>query len=185
MEEQTLAPTEEQALTSPVNLWMKLQVIFTGIILLLLLALAVGAALEFRSVHRSLALIEEDVQQLNMDDINEAIHALTDAANQLAAVDVDTMNQTAASLKAAADQLAAIDMETLNKTVASLKDAAEELKKVDAKEINNAVIALTQAANNLSELDIDQLNDVINNLNTVANRLTALTSVLGKLPGAS
>lgn len=135
-----------------------LQTVFTGAILVLLAALAIGAVVEFGTLHRSLALIEEEVQQLEMDDVNEAVLALTDAANKLADVDIDTLNETAASLRDAADKLAGIDIEEVNKTVS----------------------ALTDAANNLSNLDIAQLNELINSLNSVATKLSSITSLFGK-----
>ena len=143
------------------DVWTKLQTIFSGCILLLLIVLTIFGVTAISSLHGSLKLIEEDLQQLQMDDVNGAIDALTDAANQLTAVDVDT----------------------LNKTAASLRDAADTLSAVDVNEINTTVKALTQAANTLSGLDIEQLNGLISSLNTVAERLQSITGIFSRLTG--
>lgn len=145
------------------SLWVKLQTIFSGCILALLLLLVIGGVLAYGAVGHSLELIENEVEQLKMDEVNEAIAALTEAANQLAAVDVDTLNQTATSLREAADTLAALDID----------------------EINNTVLALTEAANNLSELDVNDLNGLINSLNNVAERLNGVTGAISRFFGGS
>ena len=145
------------------DVWAKLQVILSGCILLLLLALVIGALAGLSTLHQSLKLIEEDVQQLKMEEVNGAVASLTNAADQLSEVDVNALNRTALSLK----------------------DAAETLSAVDVDEINTSVKALTNAANNLSKLDIEQLNSLITSLNTVAERLQSVTSILSRLTGGS
>ncbi len=145
------------------SIWPMLQAIFSGCTLLLLIALAVYAALGIQSLQSSLQLIEADIQQIEMDEVNTAVLALTDAANQLSAVDVDG----------------------LNKTAKSLKDAADTLSGVEIDEINTAIKSLTSAADNLSKIDITQLNAMVQSLSTVAERLNNITSSLSRLFGGS
>ena len=145
------------------SIWPMLQAIFSGCTLLLLIALAIYAAMGIQSLQRSLQLIETDIQQIEMDEVNTAVLALTDAANQLSEVDVEGLNDTALSLKEAADTLSGVDIN----------------------EINTAVKSLTVAADNLSKVDIAQLNTMVQSLTTVAERLNNITASLSRLFGGS
>ena len=137
---------------------MRVQTLLLAGIFLIVLAVGIFAAVEFSAVHRSLALIEADLQDIQMEKINDAVESLTKAADQLAEVDVDTFNETAASLR----------------------DAANKLSELDTEKINDAVVALTEAANNLSELDTEQLNALISSLEDTASKLqNAVNGITG------
>lgn len=124
----------------------------TGLLAAILTVLLIGSillAVQISQVRSCLDLVEQDLQALNMDDVNDAVDALTDAANQLAAVDVDTLNQTASELKDAAANLKNVDMDTLNQTIASLKEAADTLKNVDMEALNGLVESLETVSTKL------------------------------------
>ncbi|MBR6407974.1 MAG: hypothetical protein IKS19_05295 [Clostridia bacterium] len=142
-------------------LHMRIQTALLGCILLIILAVGVFAAVEFSTVHRSLALIETDVRNVEVDQINEAVEALTAAANKLTEADVETLNETAASLRDAANMLAGLDTDG----------------------INDAVRALTEAANKLSELDIESLNGLVSALESTAQRLQNTANSIATLGG--
>lgn len=108
---------------------LRLQTVFLGLILVIVLGVGFLAVREFRSLHRSLALVEQEVEALEMDRVNGAVEALTAAAENLSRVDVAELNATAGSLKEAADNLSQVDMDALNKLVASLTTVAEKLEK--------------------------------------------------------
>lgn len=113
----------------------KIQVILTACILLTLIIGCIFLAQRVVQLQNCLDLVEKDLQALDMDSVNEAVDALTDAANQLAAVDVDTLNDTITSLRDAADTLKSVDITALNSLVDSLETVANKLQ--------NAVNAVT------------------------------------------
>ena len=118
---------------------MKMQTAILAAILVILLIAGIFVAAEFSTIHRSISTLQTEVESLEMDSVNDAVAALTEAAENLAAVDVSTLNETAVSLREAADTLALIDTDTLNSTAASLKEAANNLSKVDTDSLNSLV----------------------------------------------
>ena len=136
----------------------QIQTILLAGILVILLVGSILLAVQVSRVAVCLDIVEQDLQALSMDDVNEAVDALTEAANQLAAVDVDTLNQTATALRDAAENLKDVDIDTLNETIASLKGAADTLK----------------------DIDIDALNGLVGSLDTVAEKLqNAVNAIAG------
>lgn len=127
----------------------KIQTALLAAILIVLLVGSILLAIQISQLSSCMDLVEKDLQALNMDDINEAVDALTEAANQLAAVDVDTLNQTASELKDAAANLKNVDIDTLNGTIASLKDASDTLKNVDMEALNGLVESLENVSTKL------------------------------------
>ena len=131
--------------------WVRVQ---TG--LMLLLCLLMGGLLVFfvqqaNALSRSIELVEYDLEQLQIEQINGAIDALTDAANQLASVDVEGLNDTAQALQDAAKSMSDLDMESLNQTIASLREAADTLKRLDMDAFNETVASLEKVSNNLEK----------------------------------
>ena len=130
--------TATQRETAAVSLWVKLQ---TGLL-----------AGSVKQLDHSLELVQTDLEALQMDKVNEAVAALTEAADRLAAIDVEGLNETAQSLKAAADSLTKVDVETLNGAIASLKDAANTLKDLDIEGLNGVIQSLSKTAANLQKV---------------------------------
>lgn len=108
--------------------YQKIQTMLLAGILVILLLGSILLCTQISRVTACLDIVEKDLQAINMDDINGAVVALTDAANQLAAVDIDTLNGTITSLKDAADTLKGIDIEALNNLVSSLDTVASKLE---------------------------------------------------------
>ena len=160
---------------------LRLVRIQTLLIALLLVALSVFVVLTARSLNRmdrSIDLVEQDLAAMDMDRINEAVTALTNAANRLSGVDLDELNGAVSALKEAATQLSAVDVEVLNQTIASLEGAADALAAVDVKSLNTAIASLGQAADTLKGLDIDSLNGIISSLDQTIQSLNRVSDTL-------
>ncbi|MCR4672331.1 MAG: hypothetical protein K5637_03710 [Lachnospiraceae bacterium] len=124
---------------------------------ILIAVLAAGCILTASSVftlYGGVKAVQAEVSELKMDEVNEAVAALTEAANTLSSIDMETFNATADSLRQAADTLTGVDIGVLN----------------------NAVKSLDEAAANLSELDMDAFNSVIQSLQSVAERLEKISN---------
>jgi len=132
--------------------WTRLQTLLLAGVLLVLLVTAAVLGRELGSLHRSLALMEQKLTEVQMQQVNEAIASLTDAADKLAEIDMEGLNQTAASLKQAADQLTAMDVKTLNEAIASLRDAADTLKQFDVGAFNDVIQSLDKTSENLAKI---------------------------------
>ena len=132
--------------------WTRLQTLLLAGVLLVLLVTAAVLGRELGSLHRSLELMEQKLTEVQMQQVNEAIDAMTEAANQLAAIDAEGLNQTAVSLRQAADRLTAMDVNTLNQAIASLRDAADTLKKLDIQAFNDVISSLDAASENLAKI---------------------------------
>lgn len=132
--------------------WTRVQtLLLAGVLAVLLLAVTV-LGLELGSLHRSLELMEQKLTEVQMQSVNEAIGAMTGAANKLSAIDAEGLNQTAVSLRQAADRLSAMDVNTLNEAIASLRDAANTLKGLDMEAFNDVIQSLDRASNNLAKI---------------------------------
>lgn len=126
----------------------------------LIAVLAAGCILVSASMftlYGGVKAIQSEVSELKMDEVNEAVAALTEAANTLSSIDMDTFNTTAESLRQAADTLSTVDVNVLN----------------------NAIKSLDAAAANLSELDMDAFNSVIQSLQSVAEKLEKISNFFG------
>lgn len=141
--------------------WIKVQTWLLAGVLILLTVLTATVGLTARRVEDSLDLVQTELEALEMQQVNEAVVALT----------------------AAADRLATVDAEGLNNTAQSLKEAADSLSKVDVQTLNGAITALKDAANTLKDLDIEALNGVIQALNNAVASLQAVTDTLGGIFG--
>ena len=91
-----------QKTTGRASLWIKLQTGLLAAVLALLVVLTCVVGVTARRMEKSLALVQTDLEALEMSQVNQAVEALTEAARQLAAVDVEGLNEAAQSLKAAA-----------------------------------------------------------------------------------
>ncbi len=160
---------------------MRVQTALLALILVILLAAGVFVAREISELQSVMDVIEQDVKALDMDAMNDAVSALTDAAKQFSFVDMDALNGAVRSLTEAADQLSSVDANTLNETVTALRDAAKMLSDVDMKGINKAVSSLTDAVNNLKDVDIDSLNALVQSLETVASKLQSAADAISGL----
>ena len=141
-----------QKSTGRASIWIKLQTGLLAAVLALLVVLTCVVGVTARRMEKSLALVQTDLEALEMSQVNQAVEALTEAARQLAAVDVEGLNETAQSLKAAADSLANVDVDTLNGAIASLRDAADTLKSMDMEALNNVVQSLNKAVTSLQKV---------------------------------
>ena len=142
----------KQGETVPVSPWVKLQTLLLAGVFVLLLALVFTTALSARRLDRSMELVQQDLEALDMGRVNEAVAALTEAAEQLAAVDVEGLNQTAQALKAGADSLTQVDVASLNKAVSSLQQAADTLKTMDMEAFNGVIGSLNKAVASLQKV---------------------------------
>lgn len=80
----------------------------TAILAAILLLLLVAAGLlikEFAALRECMDTIQENVQAIDVDAINGAVDALTDAANNLESVDTQSLNSVLSSLQSVAAQL--------------------------------------------------------------------------------
>ena len=66
---------------------MRMLTIMMAILLALFLAAGFLLAKEFRSIQNCISLIEQDVQTVDMNSLNSAVDAFTDAANQFNKID--------------------------------------------------------------------------------------------------
>ena len=153
--------TESARRGEPVSPWIKVQTCLLAALLFLVAVLVVVVGLTAQRVEDSLDLVQTDLEALEIQQINEAVAALTAAADRLAAVDVDGLNETAQSLKSAADSLSKVDVQTLNGAITALKDAA----------------------NTLQDLEIEALNGVIQSLNSAVASLQAVTGTISGIFG--
>jgi len=112
---------------------MRLQTYMTAAILLILLVGSAFAAYEFKTIHSSLKMAEEKLEQIDVAEITAATDSLKDAADTLAAMDMSSMNTTAESLREAADNLAQLDTDAFNEVVTSLQNVSSNLESVSNK----------------------------------------------------
>ena len=144
--------TDQTKKEASASLWIKLQTCLLAAVLVLLVVCTLLLAGSMKKVDRSLELVQADLENLNMDQVNEAVASLTEAANRLAAVDVEGFNKTAESLKAASDSLAKVDVETLNKAISSLQQAADTLKDLDMDSLNAVIGSLSKTVASLQKV---------------------------------
>lgn len=108
--------------------YLKLQTVLLAGILLLLLVGGILLASQISRVSACIDTVDEQLQAIEVEEVNDAVSALTEAANRLAQIDTDTLNQTAQSLKEAADTLKQVDMTALNGLVTSLQNVTAKLQ---------------------------------------------------------
>ncbi|MBR6120503.1 MAG: hypothetical protein IKQ04_09335 [Oscillospiraceae bacterium] len=147
-----MTKTTTQRETAPVSLWVKLQTGLLAGVLILLLALVLMIGSAAGRIEQSFQLVQRDLESLEMEEINQAVTALREAADRLAAVDAEGLNRTAQSLKAAADSLTRVDVDTLNGAIASLREAADTLKSLDMEALNNVVQSLNKTVASLQKV---------------------------------
>ena len=141
--------TEPQCRTDRVSSWVKVQTILLAGVLVLLAVLVAVVCVTAKRMEKSLDLVQEDLEGLKIDQVNEAIEALSKAAERMAEVDISRLNETAKSLKDAAESLADVDIETLNGAIASLKDAANTLKDLDIQALNGVIQSIDKTVRGL------------------------------------
>ena len=88
--------------------WVKLQSVAMCILLALLTYFSISTSIKMHKLDRSIELVEQDLEQLRMDDVNEAIDSLTEAADNLAKLDMDSFNKTVDNLGKVTDGLARV-----------------------------------------------------------------------------
>jgi len=81
------------------------QTILLAAILAIMIVIGVIGITGFNSVQKNLNIIEKDLQQLDMDEVNDTIAALNEAANTLGQVDMDSLNKLISSLSSTAETL--------------------------------------------------------------------------------
>lgn len=148
--------------------YARVRTVLLAAILLLLLVVGVYAMGTLRDMHRTVDLLEQKVERIDMEDINAIVNAVRDVTAQLKELNV---GEAVDALERAAELLAGVDVETLNGAIASLRDAAGKLGNVDTRTLNNAISSLRDAANTLKDLDIGALNSVIRTLEDTTDRL--------------
>ncbi len=130
-------------------LHMRLQTIIQGAILLVLVGAVVFVSGQFSTLRRCINLIDADLQALDMNEVNAAVDALSDAAERFSGIDVNSLNATVDSLHDAADQLGSADIPAMNDAVGALKGAAGKLENVDVESLNALVGSLEEVASKL------------------------------------
>ena len=173
--------TDQKTGTAQEQKLLRLVRVQTVLIALLLAALSVFVILTARSLHRmdrSLDLVEQDLAAMDMDQVNGAVEALTNAANRLSGVDLDELNGAVAALREAATRLSAVDVDVLNQTISALEGAADSLAAVDVDGLNTAVASLGKAADTLKDLDINSLNGIISSLDQAIESLNRVSETL-------
>lgn len=113
--------------TKALNL-MRIQTALIACILIFLIILGVAAAAKVRSMQTCIDLIERNMETVDMEALNDAVDAFTDAANQFNKIDMDEFNNTVAALDGAAEGLQEVDVESLNALVSSLETVAAKLQ---------------------------------------------------------
>lgn len=116
----------------------KPDIVKTVLLACILIILVIGfilLAVQFSNVRACLAMVEQDLKGIKVEEINAAVTALKEAAQLLADVDIDSLNGTIVSLQSAADTLKDIDIDALNSLVGSLENVATKLQ--------NAVSSIT------------------------------------------
>ena len=88
--------------------WIKLESVAMCILLLLLTYFSISTSIKMHKLDRSIELVEQDLEQLHMEDVNQAIDSLTSAADNLAKLDMDNFNETVDNLKTVTDGLARV-----------------------------------------------------------------------------
>ena len=99
-------------------------------ILVLLVAGGIFLTVQLADLGDCLALVERQLQGVDMDEVNRAVGALTGAAQELGNVDMDALNQAVAALAGAAENLQDLDFEALNTLVKTLETVASRLERV-------------------------------------------------------
>ena len=107
---------------------MRIQTILIACILILLVVVGVAAAMKFQSIQTCIDTIQQSVETIDTDAFNQAVNALTDAANQFSKIDMDTLNETVAGLDSAAAELKGVDVASLNSLVSALESVATRLQ---------------------------------------------------------
>lgn len=130
-------------------LHMRLQTIIQGAILLVLVGAVVFLGGQFSTLRRCMNLIDADLQALDMNEVNTAVDALSDAADRFSEIDVNSLNATVSSLHEAADKLGNVDIPAMNDAVDALKGAAGKLENVDVDSLNSLVGSLEEVASKL------------------------------------
>ena len=146
----------------------RLQTALLAVLLLLLFVVGIYAMGTLRDMHRTMDLMEEKVERIDMEDVDAIVNAVRDVTAQLRELDI---SEAVESLEKAAALLADVDVDTLNGAISSLRDAAGKLSDVDVKTLNGAIAQLEDAAATLKDLDMGALNSVIRTLEDTTNRL--------------
>ena len=156
------APATTTTNTERLLRMQRTQTILTACILVVILAVGLFLALQFNSISRCVDLIQQRVESFDMESLNGAVDAFTEAA----------------------DRFNSVDIAQLNKTVTSLKEAADNIGSMDIKKLNDAVVSLKDAAKTFSEIDVESLNSLVQALQSVAERLertaSAISGVFGR-----
>ena len=121
---------------------MKLQTILMGCILILLLAVALFLVTQVTGVVAQVNDVLVKVNNLDLDEINQTVEALHEAADGLAKMDVEVVNGAISSLKAAADHLGDVDIDAINEGIEALSGAGKQLQDLDMKKLNSVIESL-------------------------------------------
>ena len=159
---------------------LRMQTIMTACILAIVLIAGIFAVKEFASLRSGMDMIEQKIETLDVETLNDAIGAFTDAAEQFNSINMDEFNGTVESLQAAAENFGSVNMERFNGTVESLQTAAENFGSVDIDRLNEAVSSLKGAADTFKSIDVEALNSLVHALETVSTRLeNAVSAITG------
>ncbi len=88
--------------------WTKLQAVAMCVLLVVLTYFTISTSVKMHKLDRSIELVEQDLEQLQMKDVNEAIDALSAAADNFARIDMDAFNQTVDNLNRVTESLAKV-----------------------------------------------------------------------------
>ena len=115
----------------------RIQTVLLAVLVLLMLIVAVTVIRGIGSVERTLALTDEKLDALNMDEVNKVVTALQGITSQLREMDLGRLEETADALGRAAENLDDVDIEAFNDAVESLTEASKNFQKIDMDTLNS------------------------------------------------
>ena len=84
------------------------QMILTAVILAVIIVTSVVLISSALSVQRNMALIEKDLQEIDMEQLNDTVSSLNEAASALGKLDMESINEIIASLNNTAQSISSV-----------------------------------------------------------------------------
>lgn len=147
MEEKT--PMDYSTFQKKQLLNLRLQTIFMGATLGIILLGVLFMAGTARTITKTVEDLQQAVNALDMESVNDAISTLTTTAENVNTIDMTVLNGTISSLEEAAGTLSSFDMTTFNETIAALEGAADNLGNLDTTSLNTLITSLSETATTL------------------------------------
>ena len=150
------------------NGWKRIAAWLLDIMLLAVLAVGVGLGLS---------------TMLGYDGYQQTVQSAYEKYAKEYGIDMELDQDDIDAMSEAAEELSAVDTDAINEAVLALKDAAGKLSDVDMTALNHAIEDLSGAATNLMDLDIEALNSLVTALETVAKKLEKTSNAISGIFG--